>query len=213
MAKMVAWQIMLDRAVLYCHFPGRGCGPARYQTLFSFSPCNTAPRRIMLLRRTSNDGVSKHHFLIASSMGSIRYGQLMRWVTGALMLLLVQGVGAPRSAWAGCNHLVSSRSDAFLKFDQLDELIQGHSIASSSDDLAQGSRVPKRNRPCSGMSCSGRVPMPVSTASQGFEGFDQWGALATVADVLSPSLSARPADEPGPRAKGQATSIFHPPRA
>ena len=129
------------------------------------------------------------------------------------MLLLVHSVGALPSAWAGCNHLVSSRSDAFLKFDQLDELIQGNAIARSSDDLARGSQGPNRERPCTGMSCSGRVPLPVSTASHGPEGSDQWGALATITVVLSPSLSAHPSDEPGSRASGQAAFIFHPPRA
>jgi len=185
------------------------------RTRLSFlSPCNTAPRRVMLLRHlTSRQDVSKHHLSTSSSMKSIRSERLMRLSTGALVLLLVHGLGALRSAWAGCNHLVASRSDSFLKFDQLDELNQGNSIGSSSGDLARGSQGPNRNKPCSGLSCSGRVPLPVSTASQGPEDSDQWGALATVAVVLSPSPSARPSDEPGPRASGQAASIFHPPRA
>jgi hypothetical protein len=156
--------------------------------------------------------VSKHHLSTPSSMGSIRSRQLMRWAAGALVVLLVHSLGASRSVWAGCNHLVGSRSDSFLKFDQFDKLIQGDSIAPSSDDLAGGSQGPNRNRPCSGMSCSGRVPLPVSTASQGPEGSDQWGALTTVVVVVSPSASGRPSDELGQRASGQAAFIFHPPR-
>ncbi len=156
--------------------------------------------------------VSQHHLATISSMGSIRSWQLMRWATEALVLLLVHALGASHSAWAGCNHRVSSRSDAFVKFDQLDGLIQGNSIAPSSDDPARSSQGPNRNRPCSGMSCSGRVPLPLSTAPQGPEGADQWGALATAAVVLSGAPSAHPSDEPGRRASGQAASIFHPPR-
>jgi hypothetical protein len=145
-------------------------------------------------------------------MRSIRSERLAWLATGALVLLVLHGLGAQRSAWAGCNHLVASRSDSLLKFDQLDELIQGKSVALSSDDGTQDSQRPNRDKPCSGVNCSSRVPLPVSTASQGPEGSDQWGALATLAVVLSPSRATRPFDEPGPHASGQAASIFHPPR-
>ncbi len=212
---MIARQVLLGRAPCR-NIVARSEAAKRqaYQALFIATACNTAPRRVMLLRHLTITGdVSKHHLATLSSMGSIRSGQLMRWAAGALVLLLVHALAAPRSAWAGCNHLVGLRSDASLQFDDLDGLIQGNPIARSSDDLARGSQGPNRDRPCSGMSCSGRFPMPVSTASHGSERSDQWGALATVAVVLCPSPSAGPSHEPGPRASGQATSIFHPPRA
>jgi len=188
-------------------------GRCACQPLFFLCPCNAAPRRVMLLRQLTNgQEVSKHHLLTSSSMGSIRSERLMRLATGALVLLLVHGLGALRSAWAGCNHLVVSRSDSFLRFDQLDDLNLGNSSEASSDDLTRGSHGPTRNRPCSGMSCSGRVPLPVSTASHGAEGSDDWGALATIPIVASASPSARPSDEPTPRGSDQAACIFHPPR-
>jgi hypothetical protein len=168
----------------------------------------------MLLRQlTIIQDVSKHHLLTLSSMGSFRSKRLMPWATGALVLLSVHGLGAQRLAWAGCNHLVASRFDSFPRFDQLDELIQGKSVAGSFDERTQGSQEPNPNHPCSGMSCSSGVPLPVSTTSQGPESSDQWGALAGLAVVLSPCQAARRSNEPGPRSSGRATSIFHPPRA
>src|SRR5262245_56120000 len=132
-------------------------------------------------------------------MSFMRLDRLARWETGALLLLLVHGFGAPRSAWAGCNHLVLSRSDLLLAFNQLDVLIAGDSSGLSSDDLATdplGQQGPKRPTPCSGLSCSNRVPLPVPMAFPGSHRVDQWGVLSTV-DLLSiTSLHGRTVDEP-----------------
>jgi hypothetical protein len=149
---------------------------------------------------------------IMNSMGSIGSRRLISLATAALGLLVVSGLAAPGSAWAGCNHLVSSRFDALREFDQLDELIQGGPITRSSDDRAEASRRPNRDKPCSGASCSGRMPLPVSTASQGSEGSEQWGALAPSVVGIDFAAATRHGDEPGTHSRGEAASIFHPPR-
>jgi hypothetical protein len=151
-------------------------------------------------------------------MRPIRFQRLARWVAGALMLLLVDGLGAPGSAWAGCNHLVTSRSDRSLDFNRLDTLLLVDSAAELSheeaqDPLGQGPQRPKRRLPCSGPGCSGRAPLPVSTAALEREGFDQWGALSARAMLPIESPPGRTIDEPAPRLSEPADPIFHPPRS
>ena len=111
-------------------------------------------------------------------MRFIRFERLARWGTGALILLLLHGVVAPSSAQAACNHLVTSRFDRFLDFKQLDALIVGDLSFLVPDEQARDplqQPVPKRRLPCSGPSCTDRVPSPVSTATQGSAGSNQWG--------------------------------------
>ena len=47
-----------------------------------------------------------------------RRGRLTRWGAVAMLLLLIHGLIAPRSASAGCNHLVSSHTDRLLSLNQ-----------------------------------------------------------------------------------------------
>jgi hypothetical protein len=145
-------------------------------------------------------------------MRSNRYEQLIRLATGALGLLLVTVVGAPRPAWAGCSHTVSSRLDANLSFNRLDELIDGIPIAQFADERDGSRQRPNREKPCSGLSCSGGVPLPVSRSSQESEGSDQWVALAPTFAVLSFGGDATRSDDPRLRPIGHVDSIFHPPR-
>ena len=122
---------------------------------------------------------------------------------------------APSSARAGCNHLVGSPSDPFVKLYQLDELIVGRSSSSLRADHGQSpldrSDAP-RQTPCSGMSCSNSVPLPVSTITPGPEGRDRWGTLGIVVLVDNTSVYNRTTDEPAPSPTGEQSSIFHPPR-
>ncbi|MFI5461678.1 MAG: hypothetical protein ACHRXM_40350, partial [Isosphaerales bacterium] len=115
-------------------------------------------------------------------MGSIRFERLGRWGIGALMLLLFHGLGTPRSAWAGCNHLVSSRSGRLLDFNRLDALIaSGSSATLLAEDPLREEQGPKHPAPCSGPGCSSRVPMPVPTSLSDSDRSDQWGNLSTLA--------------------------------
>jgi hypothetical protein len=145
-----------------------------------------------------------------------RFERLTRWGAGALMLLLVHGFCAPGSAWAGCSHLVASKSDRLLDFNRLDALVGGGSSALRSDDLAEdppGERGSKRPAPCSGPGCSSQVPMPVPTTIPAPDGPDQWGTLCV--PVLLPAASPPEliSSKPAPSPSRQESSVFHPPRA
>jgi hypothetical protein len=148
------------------------------------------------------------------AMKEARVKRLARLATGALLLLVASGFGAPRSAWAGCIHPPGSQSDSFLDLYRLDAIF----MAGSSPDLHDGvSRSPlespARRSPCSGLSCSTRDPLPISTASPGLASSHQWGAtVGALIDLDNQSSTSRTFDEPAPIAVGEKTSIFHPPR-
>jgi hypothetical protein len=149
-------------------------------------------------------------------MTSQRFGRLMQWRAGAVLLLLVVGFAAPSTAWAGCNQLVGSRSDPFMKLDQLDALILvGSSSASRADSLhfPLGRPASPRRAPCSGPGCSNsKAPMPGSTITPVPEGRDRWVSLeAVVVDDNTPALP-RTTEEPSLSSSGEKSSIFHPPR-
>ncbi|MFI5459091.1 MAG: hypothetical protein ACHRXM_26990 [Isosphaerales bacterium] len=140
----------------------------------------------------------------------------MQWGAGALIVLLVHCLVASRSAWAGCNHLISSRSDRLLEFNRLDAIVAGGSSSSFSDDLARDpleEKGSKRPAPCSGPSCSSRVPLPLPAASQGPDGSDQWVVMNAVVPLAVVSPRCRTIDEPAARPAGHKPSIFHPPPA
>ena len=149
-------------------------------------------------------------------MRSIPFERLARWGTGALVLLLVHGLAAPRTARAGCNHLVTSQSDRLLDFNRLDDLITGGSAATRADDPARNDPAqpgPQRPGRCSGPGCSSSIPRPPSTASPSSGGPDQWMALGAVLGLAIASPPRLVPDEPAARPAGHKPSIFHPPPA
>jgi hypothetical protein len=160
----------------------------------------------------NHHGLRETSRLLLGSMRLISSKRLMPLATGTLLALLVSGAGMPRSAWAGCNHLVNSRFDTSFNLDLLDELTPGNPVSHSAQNHAERSQGPRRDRPCSGLSCSGRVPLPVSTSSQKSESSDQWMALASPSVELSSGADARRSDDSGLLPIRQADSIFHPPR-
>lgn len=145
-----------------------------------------------------------------------RSERLRRWGTGALLLLLVHGLGSARTAWAACNHLVVSKSDRLADFSRLDPLILGEGSATIVDDTAQdppNRSGPKRPTPCSGPGCSNRVPLPASTAVTDSDRSDQWVVLNRIAPLSLASPPSRTVDEPAARHGCERPSIFHPPPA
>jgi hypothetical protein len=137
--------------------------------------------------------------------------RLARLATGALLLLVVSGLGAPGSAWAGCSHPLGSQPDRFGDLYRLDVIFMGGSSSLPRD--GQPLEPPARRSPCSGLTCSSHDPLPISTASSGLDSAQQWGAaLGTPVDLKTKSLAGRTFDEPSPTTTGEKTSIFHPPR-
>jgi hypothetical protein len=147
-------------------------------------------------------------------MRSTHFRRLARLGTGALVLFLVQGFGAPPSAWAGCTHPAASQSDPYRDLYRIDTLFMGGASSPADDGLTQSPlEPPARRSPCSGLSCSSRDPLPTSTTAPAVEGSQQWGSLGGMRVVIrTTSLYSRALDEPAPADAGDKTSIFHPPR-
>jgi hypothetical protein len=143
-------------------------------------------------------------------MRVVRSERLARLATGAL---LVQAAVAPRPARAGCNHLVTSQLERSLTINQLDLLVVGNSFARSRADLDHSLPAPAGRKPCAGPSCSSRIPVPSSSVTSGTSGFDQCCIVSVAAYLVALDPTAGAFNEPTSRAGGQATSIFHPPRA
>jgi hypothetical protein len=143
-------------------------------------------------------------------IAAIGSGRLTRWGIGALVLLLAHGLVAPRSAWAGCNHLVTSQADRQLGVHQLDELLTGGAPGLIAEGAGRERPVP---RPCSGPGCSSSIPRPASTATPSSVGPDQWVALASVLRWIVASPPRLVPDEPAARPAAHQPSIFHPPPA
>ena len=135
----------------------------------------------------------------------------------AALLLALGFCAAPASAWAGCGHLVTTRSDRAAKLHQFDDLILGNSPSSPGQNGGEspaGLPGPPRRLPCSGPSCSNNVPpLPVSTLSSNPDGRDRWGSLAVAAVVDNTGVYSRTLDEPSLAPASEKPAIFHPPRA
>ncbi|QEH31982.1 hypothetical protein OJF2_04490 [Aquisphaera giovannonii] len=135
-------------------------------------------------------------------------GKLMRFLAGASLLVLAQGLLAP-AAKAGCSHGVSSHAyDRFVaSISHLDDLITGG--AAAGQDLA-----PKTPPPCSGPGCSGHVPPPAgSTAVVTPPSLDHWGVLDSQAPPSSRATHGDRQEESLPLPAILSSGIFHPPRS
>jgi hypothetical protein len=141
--------------------------------------------------------------------------RLRRLGIGALIVLSFQVLAAPRAAWAGCSHLVVSQSDRLLDLNRLDALIAASPFLTNSAGTpgAPAQPVPGRRLPCSGPSCSNRIPAPLSTVSQASGGLNQWGDLNRVVFLPLVSPAGKITDLTPPSSRGREPSIFHPPPA
>jgi hypothetical protein len=129
---------------------------------------------------------------------------LARLGTGVFMLVVVQNVCAPVSAWAGCSHLVSSRADSGRPPSVIDSLV--HNLAGRNEPA----QAPLR--PCTGAWCSGQPATPAVPASEfnwGGESWAWWFPGPLSADTSSifgfPALSIF-------HSLHRQAGIFHPPR-
>jgi hypothetical protein len=145
--------------------------------------------------------------------------QLTRQGIRATVLLLVLAPFAPGSAWAGCSHSAFSKGHEFRTFANLDPLITGVNSPLVQGDLVRplpGRSDPGRPLPCSGPSCSGRVPLssPLSTAFSGVAHLNDWGLLSF--GSLAPWQSTVRRNRDGdflPHPSLRLSPVFHPPRS
>ncbi len=94
----------------------------------------------------------------------------------------------------------------------LDALITGRTSTEIESDLATRPK-PSRPLPCSGPSCSGRVPLPVSASVVGAVNPVQWGVLSDSFDLVPSPGTTEWADESLPDLTVNPSRVFHPPRA
>jgi hypothetical protein len=168
----------------------------------------------------SGIGFRSHECRWSYVLPMTRPTDLKRWVqstVGTLMVSMIQFVCAPDTAWAGCNHLVSSQSDTLLDLNQLDAFIAPGSTALSPRGLTQHQPpqpVDGRHAPCSGLSCSSRNPsLPASTTLSDPTSSDQWGSLSARSALDTASPRPGTTCEPSPDSSGENSLIFHPPRS
>jgi hypothetical protein len=132
------------------------------------------------------------------------------------MLVAVGLFTAPGTAWAACNHSVSSRSERLANLHQLDDLILNGSssaLGHANDQSPQERPGSPLRTPCTGPGCSNSpLPVPVSTVSTSPDGRDRWGTVGIALGIDNTSVFARTVDEPGPAAAGEKSAVFHPPR-
>ena len=128
------------------------------------------------------------------------------------MLLSIQGQFAPRPAWAGCNKLVHSSVQNHGASVNLDTLITGWTSTEISSAPATRPN-PSRPLPCTGPTCSGRVPLPVSTSVVGSVDLVHWAVLSDSLDLVPSPIRTAWIDESLPDSTGNPSHVFHPPRA
>jgi hypothetical protein len=139
-------------------------------------------------------------------MRSMPFKRLTRFGTGALLLLLVHGFSATGSAWAGCNHLVTSRTDPWRLSSRFEPLILD--LIGRSQPLP----LPPRPRPCSGTWCSGQPAAPSVPVGVMDGRLDSW-AWCTEMPCLVPTGHSFLSDESAAlRPLQQGSAVFHPPR-
>jgi hypothetical protein len=164
---------------------------------------------------STTSSMSVKHESGKGAMRTDRFRRMARPGSAAPVLLMLLWVSAPRTAAAGCDHLVQSRLDPFHEINRLDELVIA-GMSASPDGFSRSPfdrSLPGRSSPCSGLSCSSRFPLPVSTASIATGRSQQWGRLGVPIVVESKSKSRDTTrDESRPSSSGEKSSVFHPPR-
>jgi hypothetical protein len=133
--------------------------------------------------------------------------RLARLVAGAFVLLVAEVLIAPGAAWAGCNHLVHPRSDMAADARGLDAMIVAGAPAPGVP------HTPANHAPCSGLGCSSRDPLPVSsTVVADARFYEQGCSQRRLAFLNFPARAFRAPHETFFVSEGEPTSIFHPPR-
>jgi hypothetical protein len=135
---------------------------------------------------------------------------LVKLAVGALLLLTMSLL--PRPARAGCSHPARPLGDLRRagSLAGLDALITGGTPSQGA--LAPTRQLPRRPLPCSGPSCSGQVPLPVSSSIVTLAPADLWGVLGRCSHTGAPPVRFARVEEPRAHVCVITSSIFHPPR-
>jgi hypothetical protein len=137
----------------------------------------------------------------------IDYKRIARLGAWALLLLTAHLVWSPRSAYAGCNHLVTSQ----LTRDELSLLVEPLIGVAAANYIP--SPTPSVPRPCQGLWCSGHPASPSGPPEMLNRGqFESWAWFRSVPDSDSIASFAVCGDASSPRPVQTGNDVFHPPR-
>lgn len=140
------------------------------------------------------------------AMRSIPFKRLARLGTGAFLLLVVQCTFAPSSAWAGCNHLVTSRTDPERLSSRIELLILD--LTGRTQPLP----IPAPPRPCSGTWCSSQPAAPSVPAGVLDGRLDSWAWCTEIPCLASIGSSFLSDESTALRPLQKGSAVFHPPR-
>jgi hypothetical protein len=146
------------------------------------------------------------------AMGSAHFKRLG---AGAFILVLAH-LCAPDSATADCGHGVRALSDSLITDRVLDQLIVSGTWSPAllgAQDMPAVPFGPAGRSPCSGLSCSGRAPLPPSTASAGTDGLEQWVAVAECFVMITSSGRRQIINRNEFNPTAPNSWIFHPPKS
>ena len=137
-------------------------------------------------------------------MSSVRVKRPVQAASGVISLLLLTSLCAPASARAGCNHLVTSRSNLARHPISIERL--SADLAGRSDD------APTSRLPCSGIFCSGQPATPAGPASAFFGTVDDWVWCACEPKIKCIPSSYLSNELAAPEPVRSVSDVFHPPR-
>jgi hypothetical protein len=123
---------------------------------------------------------------------------------GIFVILAVQGLCAPVSAWAGCGHQVSLRADRTQSDLRVDGLLDR--IAGPANPLQE----PRRS--CSGSWCSEHPAPPAAPLGLDDWGFESWAFFGSHPGAEAPLRYFAFAGRRRFHASHCGTAVFHPPR-
>jgi hypothetical protein len=142
--------------------------------------------------------------VIMVQMRSGHYKPMGRLGTGVFMFLVAHGLCAPVSAWAGCNHLVTSRTDPARLPALIDPLM--------GDFAGQSEPHQAPQRPCTGAWCSGQPATPAVPAGVFDWGMESWVWWAPLAGSVTTTRSLTSFASVVLHPAHCGSAVFHPPR-
>lgn len=131
-------------------------------------------------------------------------------LTGAFLTLLVGAAVAPSQARAGCGHYVVSEFER-ARSVSTDLRILGEPPGDHSGRAPAPAE--RRERPCSGPSCSEGPQRPEAPTVTATPAGDRWCDTTATARVADPAAGGALEDGPSPRPLIRPTSLERPPRA
>jgi hypothetical protein len=126
-------------------------------------------------------------------------GHWSRFAAGAVLALLAQTLLVPSTVEASCGHYVV-----------VGQLAEGKAMPAG---VMPGGELPDGHSvPCSGPTCSGHSPVPLTPIKAVSPEAERWSATLSVLLLPEPSLASHLLAPEGARPTRRPSAIYHPPR-